>query len=287
MELKRIPELGSINNFINSSDVVLPIAEIVKKTKSAEIEYYPTGFTSFDESVLGGFGGGDLIIIAGKTGEGKTSFGQTLTYNFNKEKIPCLWFSFEVSLGHLWNKFEKMGCEESLLAFSPLKNSSSRINWTKEKIREGILKYNTKIVFVDHLGFLLPDVENYDSGMNQNYSVYLGNICRQLKTLAVDEDVVIVLMAHVRKTQYELEIEDLANSAGIGQEADLVFMIERIREKKRFETGNYFTNETIIKLVKNRRTGQSKILKVKMIDEKFLPITNLYDDVPTGNIKFE
>ncbi len=278
MDLNQVPKLDKLHDILLGKDNVLPLSEVAKKTSKKDIDYFPTGFNMFDNVMTGGVSEGDLIIISGKTGEGKTSLGQMLTYNFNKIAIPCLWFSYEVDVNHLWQKFKNMGCDEELLAYTPLKISSGRISWLKDKIKEGILKYQTKVIFIDHLGFLLPDVESYDKNLNQNYSAYLASMCRQLKKLAIDEEVIIVLMAHVRKTSAELEIEDLANSAGIAQEADFVFMIERIKNKKKFETNNYFTDETIVKMVKNRRTGNNKIIKVVMVDDKFLEITNNYGD---------
>ena len=56
-----------------------------------------TGFNSIDE-VTGGFQGGDLITIAGSASTGKTSFALSIARNIAMEqKIPTLFFSFEMS----------------------------------------------------------------------------------------------------------------------------------------------------------------------------------------------
>lgn len=278
--LEHIPTTEEVNSMIFAEDKVVLITEAVERNAKKTVVYMPTGFSDFDEVIDGGLTDGDLVTIAGKTGEGKTSFGQTMTFYLNKQHIPTLWFSYEVSLAHLWKKFEKMGLNNHLLTYVPMKMTSGRLDWVESKVKEAVLKFKTKIVFIDHLGFLLPRADNMND-LNVNYSAYLGNICRQLKTLAVDREIVIVLMAHVRKTDKELEIDDLANSSGIGQESDLVFMMERQKKKDRYkEEGFVFTNETKIKLVKNRRTGQTKFITCVMSNELFSKKINDYPLVP-------
>jgi len=272
MDLDKIPKLNEVDKFFQEDKVVL-ITEAVDKLTKKHVDYFPTGFKSFDNAIDGGVTEGDLNIIAGRTGEGKTAYGQTLTYYFNKLAIPTLWFSYEVALRHLWRKFQAMGMDnEYLQAYVPTKMTTGRIDWLEEKIKEGSLKYRTKIVFIDHLGFLLPRFSS-PKDLGLNYSAYLGGICRELKTLAIATETVIFLLVHVRKSDGELGINDLANSAGIGQEADLVFILERQKTK----TDNMFTsdqsvytNETKIKIVKNRRTGETPVIMCKMENDLFI-----------------
>jgi replicative DNA helicase len=279
MKLENIPPLNELDKFLSKDDEVILLKDAINKIGKKDIDYFPIGFEVLDNAINGGVTDGQLIVISGRAGEGKTSWCQTLTYNFTKLALPCLWFSYEVDINNLWQKFERMGIDEDFLTYVPFKMTSGRLDWLEQKIKEGILKFDTKIIFIDHLGFLLPILNDYDQEMNKNYSAYLGMICRQLKNIARNYNVIIFLCAHIRKTKEELSLEDLANSAGIGQESDLVFMLERQRVKNKYQTsGDIFTNDTIIKIVKNRPTGQTKIIKCQMINEKFLPLTKIYDD---------
>ena len=45
------------------------------------------------DRVLNGFVGGELIVVSGITGEGKSLICQTLTSNFDDNKTKSLWFS--------------------------------------------------------------------------------------------------------------------------------------------------------------------------------------------------
>jgi replicative DNA helicase len=279
MKIDLIPDLEKIKDFTAEDEVVL-LSEAVKKNSKKELDYYATGFTTFDKAINGGLTNGQLVVVSGRSGEGKTSWCQTLTYNFSKQALPCLWFSYEVDLEHLWNKFVSMGIDDNFLTYIPLKMSSGVIDWIEHKIKEAILKYQTKMIFIDHLGFLLPALSNYDSEISKNYAAYLTMICRQIKNIARNLGVIIFLCAHIKKTKDELQLEDLANSYGIGQEADIVFMIERQRNTNKYlgNDDNIFTNYTNVKIVKNRPTGQTKIIRCQMVNEKFIELTKNYDE---------
>jgi len=272
MDIKKIPNLEELDKIFAESEVV-KLSEAVLKMKPAG-DYFKTEFKIFDDAMMGGFQDGDLVVISGKTGAGKTTFAQNLTYNFAQQGLPCLWFSFECDLKHLWLKFQGMNVDNDFLCYVPLKTVSGKIDWMLYKIKEAILKYSVKIVFIDHLGFLLPAAKSdYDRNQESNYSLYLANICRQLKQLAIDNEIIIVLMAHVRKTDKELDTDDLAFSGGIAQESDFVFMIEREKEKNYdFKGNDVYRNEAKIKMVKNRRTGQNKIIKCQLNNNRFLEI---------------
>ena len=270
MELEKIPNLDDFD-FINCNDQVVHIKDAIDKTN--KLERYKTSFSVFDEAMRGGFKFGDLIIISGISGQGKTTFGQTLTYNFCKQGLPCLWFSYECSVEHLDNKFEEMGIADFYYAYTPKKNTTGQLEWIKAKIKEGYIKHTTKIIFIDHIDFLVPT--NLKTSDNQ--SIMLKNIAIELKTLAIELNVIIITMAHLKKLPQDKEpdLQDIGYSAGIFQLADYVFMVyrEKNRKYRSFggdDTGDVYTNNSIIKFVKNRETGQLKYVKCQYAKGKFV-----------------
>jgi len=292
MKLESVPNLNELNNFLSSDDEIKPIYEIANQIRESG-DYFSVGYLVFDKALNGGVTEGDLIVVSGRTGNGKTLYAMSLTYAFNKTAIPCLWFSYEMNLKEVWKKFEAMGCDQTFLAYAPVKTTTGRIDWLELKIKEGILKFNTKVVFIDHLGFLSPNPDKLNDSNEKNYSAYLAGICRQLKKLAIEKEIIIVLIAHTRKTDKDLDTDDIAYSYGISQEADFVFMVERQKtggkkffNRKQDDITDFYTNETTIKLVKNRRTGQSKIIKCQFSAGRLIETTNQYDE-PTRNINFE
>lgn len=276
-----------------ASTKILPVFEVAKiQAEQKSGDNYKTGFEIFDSVIGGGVTDGDLVVISGITGHGKTTLAQTFSYYFGRIAIPQLWFSYEMEIQHLVEKFKAMGLDENFLAYAPLRTASGNLEWIDYKISEGITKYKTKIIFIDHLGFLTPGIDpkatTVPDRLQENYSVYLGSLVRQLKTLAVKKKIIIFLLAHVRKVkgQEKIDLEHIAHSAGIAQEADFVFMVERIRldEGKRKVTkdftdswgGEIFGKESRIWLMKNRRTGVSKFVKCEMSGGVLTPLTEIY-----------
>jgi replicative DNA helicase len=287
MELEQIPSLNDFN-FINCDDEVVHIKDAVdKKDKN---EKFSSGFSVFDESMQGGFKFGDLAIISGISGQGKTTLAQTLTYNLCKQGLPCIWFSYECSVEHLNSKFEEMGISDFYYAYTPKKNTTGKLDWIKAKIKEGYVKHATKFVFIDHLDFLIPT--NLKTSDNQ--SIVLKNIATELKSLAIELKIVIVAMAHIRKIENnrEPEMQDIGYSAGVFQLSDYVIMVYREKnpQYKSFSgenSGDTFTNNTIIKYVKNRATGQLKFIKCQYANGKFIEIDNFrQDDDKLAHIRY-
>ena len=250
-----------INNMLDKfkekelDDSVVHIKEAAER-KGEYTEPYSIGYPIFDDALKGGVRAGNLIIITGKSGEGKTTLAQNIAVNLSKEILPSLFFSYEVIIDDLYAKFKEMGAEdEEFFLYTPKKNTSGQLKWVKEKIKEGLEKYHTKFVFIDHIDFLTPSkVENSDQ-----HRIMLRNICQEFKSMAIELEIVIFLLAHVRKILYgkEIELQDVAESAGIYQNADFVFSIAREYAKQNIggKKVEVVTDESIMKLLKNRITG--------------------------------
>jgi replicative DNA helicase len=281
MELKDIPSFDEIKDLDTGDDKIQLISELVDKNKP-QGDRFGCGFDLFDKAMEGGFKEGDLVVISGISGQGKTSLAQTMTYHLCKKAVPCLWFSYEVGLEHLNAKFLKMGIEDFYQAYAPKKNTTGKLEWVKGKIREGWIKFATKVIFIDHIDFLTPtDIKTSD-----NETIALKKIATELKSLAIELNVVIVVMAHLKKLPEgkEPDMQDIGYSAGIFQLADYVLIIYREKEKKgKFETNDTYSNNSKIKIVKNRQTGQLKFLKVNYVNERFIETTEYYEEPPLSN----
>jgi len=255
----------------NTEEEVLPIKDLVNE-EDLKADAYSTGFKEIDFALKGGFRGGDLVIISGLSGHGKTLTAMSMTFYLCQQSIPCLWFSYEVSLLRLHEKFKQMDIgNEYALTLAPKKNTSGQIEWIKKKIEETDFRYGLKVVFIDHIDFLVP--RNVKTSDNQ--AVVLKQITTELKELAIEMNIIIVLMAHLKKLPRgveEAEMNDIGSSAGIFQLADYVFLINRLRKEDddSFDTNNVdiYSNESKIKLVKNRLTGRNISIIAEFINYK-------------------
>jgi archaellum biogenesis ATPase FlaH len=269
-------EFSKIGLEVEGETDVVHISEAI----TSEEYSVPTsiGYPVLDQAMMGGVREGDLVIITGKSGEGKTTFAQNITLNLFPVGGLSTWLSYEVMVNNLYAKFRQMSEAKrldikSVPIFTPRRLASGNLTWVKERIAESIQKYNAKFVFIDHLDFISPT--NLKSGDQRR--MILKDICQELKTIAIELKITVFLMAHVKKVQgREIEMQDLAESSGIYQLADYVFSVQRIYKKD--NVGGVFierlTDESVVKILKNRMTGDQPFMKFLMTNNIIQSLSN-------------
>jgi replicative DNA helicase len=68
-----------------------------------QVQLFKTGLPGFDEK-FGGLGCGELVVVGGRPGMGKTQLLVQLTLELSKT-IPVLFFSYDLSQFHLTQRF--------------------------------------------------------------------------------------------------------------------------------------------------------------------------------------
>lgn len=239
----------------SGEDRVVSFEEKRKELNDAGVRqwFILTGLDDLDD-VIGGFRPGNLIVMSGPTGAGKTSLLQSITRNTSSQAVSSLWFPFEGDMRDFLERLDMVTVEGTM----PKYLKSSNIAWVRTKIEEAVLKYGVRVVFIDHLHYLLT-LESMG-----NASLTIGGIVRQLKLMAQELNVVIFLVCHIRKLQSTDQegnfrrpgIEDLRDASLIGQEADYVLFIWREKDKKNSTIDcPVWLDEATLSLQKNRRTG--------------------------------
>jgi len=212
MKSKNLAEYDGEDKVISSYELMLKFKEqpdSIFKVKSniPSLDYFTEGFLP-----------GELIVISGPTKNGKTLLAQTLTVQFIKQQFSPLWFSFEINTRRFLNQFDELP-----MIFMPTKLKPHAMDWFEDRVNESFEKYHTRIVFCDHLHYLI------DLARLRNPSIEIGQIIRRLKTLAINGDYLIFLLCHTSKGAHEddLSYESIRDSSFISQESDSVFMIQR------------------------------------------------------------
>jgi replicative DNA helicase len=183
---------------------------------------------SHDESHPKPLYGGEMIIVSGDEKEGKTTLARSITDNMAAEDKRALWFSYEETAKQFVRKFGS----RTPLFFMPDELAGSSVGWIADRIRKtkAVLAPSGErlhAVFIDHLHYLV-DLE----GKHNNITVEIGGVCRQLKRLALAEDVVLFLIVHTNRSegQDEPTVRSLRDSGMIGKEADAVLFVWRYEE---------------------------------------------------------
>lgn len=233
-------------------------------------EPYPTGFTSLDSAMLGGLRRGDLMIISGLSGRGKTHLTLQMVKNYTNDGQPVLLFSFEEPVNRIKWRLQNMKARTDIPCFVPKKLKTGAVEWLEQKILDGISNLMIRIVVIDNLDFLTAEKQ---LSTDDKWAMQ-GRIIAMLKRIAIEHNVIIILNAHIKKVdESEPKLEDLYGSGDVYKLADFVIFIHRIREKvsRRGDSKDAaFTEESKIIVEKNRLQGQFPRFKVKMVDNLFI-----------------
>lgn len=244
---ERLEEIRAKAKKYQGEDEVISFADVAKRVKTEEEAFKIfTGWEKFDK-IIQGFRPQQVVIVSALTKSGKTQWCMDLTSRISPYKP--LWLPFEESAEELIRKCLEREIEPPE-GFTPSVMKGGELAWVESKIVEGIVKYDSKIVFIDHLDFLVPFGAD-------NHALRVADTMRSIKGLAKKWGVCIVLICHLTKVKMDTlpTLEDLRGSSAIGQEADTAIILWR--ETKRSKTEVTVTNNTMVSIQANRRHGST------------------------------
>lgn len=262
-DLERLLELKKT---YEGPDELITAEKYQEGIKQEEVLYKAmSGIPSLD-GILEGFRPGNVIIVSGPTKQGKTTLCQTLTTNMTNDGYKCLWFSFDTPPIELIERFPSLPT-----FYLPKRNEmDKKIEWIESKVIEGLAKYDSRIVFIDHLGFL-----SRFSDQHQNYATELTSIVRELKAIAIRWNITIFLNHHIRSIPAETvpNWSHLKDSSGVAQDSDITIMVWRNRRKMEFG-GIEYDPTSSISVQLHRRTGRTGTVRVNFKNNLLYEITD-------------
>ena len=268
-QIKKEEEASERYGEYKGSDRVVPVQEVYQdEKKHQEKMLFNTGIPSLDY-LFDGFKRGQLVVITGIAKRGKTTFARTITKN-NEKKVKILWFSFEEPIYEFYRDINP--CD----FYVPRKLKPKDMSWLKERILESKAKYGTEVVFIDHLHYLFTIGKN-----TQNTTLLIGELMRDLKTLAVQEKLVIFVLAHTKKIEGNRmpRQEDVRDSALIANECDKMFVVHRERTDGQLGLTS-MSPDTKIVLELDRQNGKH-MGELTILDfENNLLVDKKYEDKP-------
>lgn len=219
------------------------------------------GLPKLDEYLGGGFQEGEIYIITGLSGHGKTTYMQNICAHFTGQKIHTIFLSYETGRPSLKEKFIALDADQKYLHTPEDKISSGEILFIKKKILEG-KKFGVKAVFLDMLQHLHPS----GAGLRDELRIRYVKLMIEIKKLAMEENVMIFITAHVAKTKEPMlgpVMQDIKESSSVYQDVDAVICVHREFTKIKKNIKSFVDPTKTIKVEEVKMSGRILIYTMK------------------------
>ena len=222
------------------ADLVAPaLQEIEDRMKSGGIVGVRSGFPDLDRTI-GGFSAGDLIVLAGFPGTGKTALLGNIVQNCG---VPCGVFSLEMlarrivarmiaSEARVNVRYLREGDDGSMRKLTTAaakviqmpvvydETSDQTITTMRAKARQWLKKYGIKLVLVDYLHLISA------AGNEDNREQEVASFAKGLKAMAKELGVPVIALSQLN------DEGKLRESRVISQTADVICRLEEDGEEE-------------------------------------------------------
>lgn len=238
-------------DLLTLSDACHSLYSIINKNLNGDslVTGSPTGFKMIDKT--GGLQSSDLIIIAGETSNGKSSFALSLVKNAIESNQKVAFYSLEMSKEQL---AARIVSQESGVSASSILYSASLTSFELGKIDDAIGRIPTQNLYfddtstsslesillsirnmkrrfdidgavIDYMQILSVNAKNGNSTREQ----IMGDTARRLKNLAKELDIWIIALSQLSRCvgNPEPTIRRLRDSGQIEEAADLIILVYR------------------------------------------------------------
>ncbi len=208
-----------------------------------------TGFDALDAKLSGGFRRGNLIIIAGRPGMGKTALAGGVSFNVASCGVPTLFLSMEMGDTELADRLIAISGRvplDDILAGNMGGEAGKRILAGTARLHELPLLIDEQggLTFFDiaskarsvkrqhGLGLLILDYLQLATGEGDSRNSQIEGITRGLKALAKELEIPIIALSQLSRNcesrpNKRPMLSDLRESGAIEQDADIVLMCYR------------------------------------------------------------
>ena len=254
----------------------------------------PSGFPTLDRATFGGFGPGNLIILAARPSVGKTAVMCQLAVNAAREGFPAVVYSLEQTNKEImlrlifasgkvrqkqvadgavdWDAMEEAFQEYGGLPLL-LDDKASTLEEIADSITENSRRGRCRVAFVDYIGLIRTG--------NPKDTAYqrVTEITARLKRTAKECGIPIVALCQLNRDPARgnrpPDLHDLRDSGSVEQDADVVMMLSR--------AGLELDDRNVILFLRKNRQGRANVEIPLEANESFSRFTERGDD-PAFNI---
>lgn len=254
-----------------------------------------SGFTDVNDLVGGGFRPGELVLIGGRPGAGKSIFIRQTAVAAAKEGVETVLFSLEMARSEVTDRivadaasidfgrlrrdkrlpvadverFARLNLNGLPLRFE--KRRKLRVSEIAATTRRLNRKHGTRLVVIDYLQLIEPE-----SRKTSRYEA-VGEISRTLKLLAGDLDVVVIAAVQVSRAAADekIALHHLRESGNLEQDGDLVILLsEKDAKETKPSTSTHREIDFIIAKQRNGIVGVEVPMQLVGQHSRFEPYTD-------------
>lgn len=266
--------------------VDIPAKHIKQLSDVEDINIYDipklmTGIYDLDKLLNGGLPYGGVTLIAGKPGEGKSSFASQILANALNDGHRCFAYSGELPnyLFKAWLNYQIAGKNHITVTKSKfgndryfISNTNSNLisEWYRNRmfiyddsmvddenesltntIVNAITQYNCDVVLIDNLmtALDLEQIEGADKYDRQSLFV------KRMAAIAKAYNVLIILVAHKRKNNFSQNDNDEVSGSGDITNLGMITLSYERGSKTEIEQGIINNDQRRLKIAKNRLFG--------------------------------
>lgn len=264
-------------------DVLIRAVAAIERRGDGRDDAMSTGFSAIDKKLSGGFRRGNLIIIAGRPGMGKTALGGCIAFSAASQGVPTLFLSMEMGDTELADRLIAIAGRvplDDILAGNMEGEAGDRIMAGTTRLHElpllideqGGLSFfdiasKARSVRRQHgLGLLVVDYLQLATGEGDTRNGQIEVITRGLKALAKELEIPIIALSQLSRNcesrpNKRPMLSDLRESGAIEQDADIVMMCYR-DEYYQPNSPDAGTAEIIIAKNRQGSTGAARLAYV-------------------------
>jgi len=263
----------------NAEPAANPLIKPMSKVKMVDImntEIISTGMAEVDEVLDGGFRMGQLAVLTGRRGEGKSTIASMWGVRALEQDFNCYFYSGELPDFFFKNwmdaqvtgKSTHTASEDDSLAmwygdkafiYDDTKVAKDELIGIIDAITIAIVQYDCRFILLDNLMTALDD--DLSSDLYRHQSEFVG----ELTAIAKKYNVFILLIAHPKKTFGELTNDSISGSSNITDRADITFMYGRPEKKEDVDIEDTIRE---LSVQKNRLTGKITKDPIKLVYDK-------------------
>lgn len=258
-----------------------------------------TGIADFDV-YMKGFQSGQMVVIAGRPGQGKSVLASQIALTNALQGRPVLMFNLEMSgeeiVGRIISgelginseqianrdlnqyQLERIISKKDIMDGVPLHidvNTGHTINSMRSIARKYRRQHGIELIVVDYLQLI---GEEKDKGENREQLV--ARMSRSFKILAKELEIPVIILSQLsresdKRTTKEPQLSDLRDSGAIEQDADVVIFVHRpeTHDIQTFDDGSSTAGCVVVKVAK-RRNGPTQTMRL-LFNSKDQRIENL------------